>query len=306
MLNEENLSILVINSLGFLLTIIVIIVNLKTKNKDFSTYSITILISYDILMAFIGILSTFGINSTYCSVVIFFQQYARIFHVFLIFFIGFSLYSIIVKEKEISFKTIKVFLATSNVFSLAISSAFIILNLFKNIFGICVVDDTITDQMMIAYGIGIVLPSALTQGFIIYYYYNIRLKLKAETGIHNLKCNRNRIFAKRLIGYCVLFTFYSVPLLIVIIEREIVHATDDDRYFIETVALDLYPILNSLMYGLTKSSKRNLFNICIKDDNFEDQCDIINQMRQEGVLKPRFYLDLIDQSESKIFQALGS
>ena len=160
--------------------------------------------------------------------------------------------------------------------------------------------------MIIAYGIGIVLPSALTQGFIIYYYYKIRLKLKAEAGIHNLKCNRNRIFAKRLIGYCVLFTFYFVPFLIVIIEREIVHSTDDERYFIETIALELYPILNSLMYGLTKSSKRNLFNICIKDDNFEDQCDIINQMRQEGVLKPRFYLDLIDQSESKIFQSLDS
>ena len=306
MLNEEKISILVINSIGFLFTITVLIINLRAKHKDFSTYSIIILISYDILMAFIGILSTFGINSTYCSLLIFFQGYVRIFHVFLIFFIGFSLYSIIVKEKEISFKTIKVFLAISNVLSLAISSLSIILNLSNNRFGYCVVDDTITTRMIIAYGIGIVLPSALTQGYIIYYYYKIRLKLKAEAGIHNLKCNRNRIFAKRLIGYCVLFTFYSVPLLIVIIEREIVHATDDDRYFIETVALDLYPILNSLMYGLTKSSKRNLFNICIKDDNFEDQCDIINQMRQEGVLKPRFYLDLIDQSESKIFQALGS
>ena len=172
--------------------------------------------------------------------------------------------------------------------------------------GYCAIDDLMTDQELIIFGIGIILPSVLTQGFIIYYYYEIRMKLKAEAGIYNLKCTRKRIFAKRLIGYCVLFTFYFMPFLIVIAERKIQYAEDDQRYFIETISVGLYPILNSLMYGFTKSSKRNLFSVCIKNDNFEDQQDMINEMRMEGILQPRFYLDLIDESESQIFQSLDS
>ena len=92
MLNEERVSILVINSLGFLFTLTAFILNLKTKYKDFSNYSIMILISYDVLMALVGVLSVFGKNSLYCFMVIFFLGYARICHIFLIFFIGFSLY----------------------------------------------------------------------------------------------------------------------------------------------------------------------------------------------------------------------
>ena len=307
MLNEEQVWILIVNLLGFSFAITVFVINLKARYKDFSNYAIMTLISYDMLMASAGVVAVFGKKSLYCPVVIFFLSYGRICHTFLVLFIGFSLYSIIVKEKEISFAAFMVYLAASNILTLAINTLIVAFSPIGFRYGYCVIEKFIRFHELVIFGIGVFLPSVLTQGFIIYFYCTIRAKLKAEADIYDLKCIRKRIFAKRLIGFSVLFTFYFVPFLIAMIGESQTKNNDYERqYFTQTIALGLYPILNSLMYGFTKSSTRNLFSICIKNDHFEDQQSVINEMRKEGILQPRFYLDLIDESESNIFHRLNS
>ena len=215
------------------------------------------------------------------------------------FLMGYSLFSVIVKEKDLNIVFVKTIIAIGNVFAVSFALASILLNSTHSNLGFCVLEDSLSDEELILFAIGVIFPSSLVLIFIIYYYYNIRLKLKADAEVSNLKSARNRIFAKRLLGYCMIFIFYFIPFLIVVEERKIQHANSNQRYWIEMVAVGLYPILNSLMYGSTKSIRRNLFNICIKGHQFDVEQEMINEMREEGILQPRYYLDLIDESKVK-------
>ena len=303
MLNGERVLILVINSLGFILALIALILILKTKYKDFSNYAVMMLISYDLTTAFFGILGAFGTGSIYCNIVLFFLFYARQCHAFLIFLIGYSLFSVIVKEKDLNIVFVKIIIVIGNIFTISFALASILLNSNHSNLGFCVLENSLSVEEIILFLIGAIFPSALVLISIIYYYYNIRLKLKAEAEVSNLKSTRNRIFAKRLLGYCLIFIFYFIPFLIVVEERKIQHANSRQRYLIQMVAVGLYPILNSLMYGSTKSIRRNFFNMCIKGQQFDVEEEMINEMREEGILQPRYYLDLIDESESQIINS---
>ena len=55
------------------------------------------------------------------------------------------------------------------------------------------------------------------------------------------------------------------------------------------------------MYGFTKSFTRNIFSICIKSPKFDLQEETLFLLRSEQELRPRYYLDLLGESESVIF-----
>ena len=294
MLNFDRIFILAINALGLLLSLFVFIAIVKTKYKDFSNYTILMLISYDILQATAGILGIFGNDSMSCETIIFFLIYARQCHVLLIFLIGFSLFRYIARENKLSRKVFMTIFLVGNLYAVLYGFLSVFLNKTNSKLGVCILNDPVTTAEMINFIFGDILPSATVEILIIYYYYEIGVRLKNEASIVNLNCSRSRVFAKRLLGYCFVFSLYFLPFLVVFFEG--------DYYLSEMALIGFYPVANSLMYGSTQSTKKNIFNICIKNDPFDDdQEKTIDELRNGGMLHPRFYLDLIGVSESEIF-----
>ena len=294
--------ILVASSMGLASSISVFALALKAKHKDFCNYAILMLIIYDILMDTFGLIGVFGTSRLYCEVTMFFIMYARDCHTILIFFMAYSLYTMIVREKMISIPFIWKTLAFGNLLAICISALVILEGQTSINPGFCILEDGLSNEQLALNLCTFLIPSIIVLVFIVYYYCHIRSKLKVEADICRLSCTKRRIFAKRLLGYCFVYTFYFLPYLVITIIKLIHYSNSNVYYVIEMSSICWYPMFNSLMYGLTKSSRKNLFNICIKNLNYDDEQELLYEMRNEGILQPRFYLDLLDEPESLIFE----
>ena len=294
MLNENTIVICAINSLALVLSLLVFTLILKTEYKDFSNYAILLLILSDIFMACFGILGAFETSMLSCKIILCFRAYFRQCHVFLIFLIGFTLFSVIVKDKKLNVTLTLLIFVLGNICCIIVAIISISFDKTNINSSYCIFDDELTDENLEIFGFGMVIPSVFVQLLIIYYYYKIRLKLKEEAGIYNLKCTRNRIFAKRVLGYCMVFGFFFIPFFIMIYERKISHKNSSERYLTEMVCICIYQILNLLIYGSVKSSTRHIAKIFMTNYDFDELEAIVNEMRQENILHPRFYLDLLE------------
>ena len=56
-----------------------------------------------------------------------------------------------------------------------------------------------------------------------------------------------------------------------------------------------------MLYGFTQSSKRVLRYVISNDFEYNREEDILHELRKEDFILPRFYLDLIDETEDRIF-----
>ena len=294
--------ILIASALGLASSLSVFVLALRTKHKDFYNYAILILISYDILMSSFGLIGVFGNSQLYCDITIFFVAYARYCHTLIIFLMAHSLYVMIVREKHIKFTYTGIILAIGNILAISFSIFVILIGQTSSKPGFCILDSVLSLGQLIINISTFIIPSIIVLVFIIYYYYKIRIKLKQEATICKLNCIRRRIFATRLLGYCFVYALYFLPYIVVICIKMIQYSNTDMYYIIEMNCICWYPLLNSLMYGLTKSSRKNLFRICIKNLTYDDEQELLYEMRTEGILKPRFYLDLLDEPESLIFE----
>ncbi|OMJ67748.1 hypothetical protein SteCoe_35012 [Stentor coeruleus] len=284
-------------SAGIFCSTLVLIQLLIIKYKDLANKVIFLLILTDLLMGLISICLALNFQDLYCKVTIFFASLIRNIHKFIVLFISYTLYRIIVQNKSITSKVVKFYTFFVLFYSIA-QSVFVVL-LLNNVGGqtFCILDNNsilstwyvICSEYFFTFAILVLIT---------YFYLCIRKHLIYEIKNTNCSIIGKRIFAKRLIGFCFVFSFAIVPSAIVVLLMIFGILKDQEiSYDLATIFYAWYPFFDSLMYGFTKSFKKNIFNLCMKDPDFESQEEIFYLMRQENMLKPRFYLDLIEKTE---------
>ena len=131
-------------------------------------------------------------------------------------------------------------------------------------------------------------------------YWDIRKVLITEI----MKCERvfiqKREFFKRIYGYPFIFLIFGVNSFFYLIEIQY-RRTSQTFQAIRMLITSFYPCINSIFYGLTQSSRRVLKSLLTKHSEYKTEENILNELRQEEYILPRFYLDLLDEPESQIF-----
>jgi hypothetical protein len=92
-----------------------------------------------------------------------------------------------------------------------------------------------------------------------------------------------------MINNC-LYLFFIIGLFVEIYDKIAVQIIVTLVYFI------LYPITNSIVYGLTNSTKKFMYALCLRDETYDENEELENQLRNENLLAPRVYADLITSS----------
>lgn len=284
-------------SLGIFCSVIVLINTIVIKYKDMANIMIFWLVLTDLLMASISIFLFFDINKLYCSIIIFFAMLFRSLNKFISLFISYALYQAIVRNRLISYLFLKYYVLLSIIFSIAqVAFGVLMLNPYSDE-NYCISGESTANELIYfittEYAITFIILIV-----VIYLCLAIRNTIKQEVQNSNLLSSKRRFFAKRLIGYCIVFSFTFIP-YVIIKGCEITDTIKNKELLRQIVNLFYawYPFLDSAMYGLTKSFKRNIFNLCWKNTRFETEEEFLYIMRQENMLRPRFYQDLAGQSE---------
>jgi hypothetical protein len=58
-----------------------------------------------------------------------------------------------------------------------------------------------------------------------------------------------------------------------------------------------YPIFNSVLYGITKSTKKFMCAFLLRDNNYQEEEEILKILRDSNLLREQYYLDLISRTE---------
>ncbi|OMJ67746.1 hypothetical protein SteCoe_35010 [Stentor coeruleus] len=292
-----RIFIIIGSCLGFISSTLVIIELCWIKYKDLASLLIFFLMITDIVMELMLPFILY-LESSYgclCSIIVgaIFKQL----HKYIIFFIAYSMYHVIVKEKNISFKIIICYL----IFAFTLSAFIGIVNaiiLTVEINEICIMS---TESNTVIYYISLIweyFSDFVVLVSLYFFYMKIKNILKKEAENCNLKSARKRIFAKRLFGYCAIFGFYILPYLL----GQILYGLGQVKNTIVFqellwLAYSWYPLLDSMIYGFTKSFKKNIFNCIWKSPDFDTIEETLQILREENILRPRFYLDMIEESE---------
>ena len=144
------------------------------------------------------------------------------------------------------------------------------------------------------------IPHLLILILIIVYYWHIRKALIVEIDRCDDIATQKRNLFKRLFGYPVIFFMISMTFVLVAIEfafPQTIETLEDARLILSSY----YPLINSMLYGFTQSSKRVLRYVISNDFEYNREEDILHELRKEDFILPRFYLDLIDETEDRIF-----
>ncbi|OMJ83663.1 hypothetical protein SteCoe_15391 [Stentor coeruleus] len=287
------------NCLSSLVSCLVIIQLCLIKYKDLSNKLLLIFMPIDLAMGIVGILMILPINIELCSATIWLLFIIRDIHRYFVLLISIVMYLNIVKSKPIS----KIFLIFYSIFcailtiiKLAVFFSKAEMIIYNNLCFIYPHTNEIENWLII---IDEIAPDIIIFIIIAYLNNKIRLTLISEAINCNIISTSKRFFAKRLIGYGFVFTLFFVPLCIILIVV-LMHAYTD-KMLIDYMMLEFYswyPLFNTMIYGCTKSFKRNLFNFIIPSPDFDTQEEILNLMREENFLKPRFYLDMMSISDS--------
>ena len=277
-------------------TVVVMYTLLHIHFKDFSTeirlYSTVIDFTFCILTSFILFISG-NIQACIADISFYFSTYA---HSIWIFYMSFSMYQIIYMKKSKSQANVKYIFALN----LLLSGITSIL-LFFNVSTInCVI--YFDKSFYIFFIISMLLPQVVVFISIIVFYYFIKRALWIE--IHKIDdfCNQNRNYFIRLFGYPIIYIILiacTVLSLCGILHSDLIFYLSQIRFILYAY----YPLLNSIFYGVTQSSKRLLKAAFYQDSNYNEQEQILHHLRTEEEILPRYYLDLIGESEESIFNS---
>ncbi|OMJ67747.1 hypothetical protein SteCoe_35011 [Stentor coeruleus] len=303
MLNWMSYGIIIGSCTSSFSALLVLIELCCLKYKDLSNTMIFFLMIIDLFISFTRLAIMYPISSLWCACSQTTWVVFRQWHKYLVFFIAYSMHCIIVKEKNISLRCLKYYLA----FTLLLSLSAGILNYMfikVEIESICVL---LLDVNASIYYLIFALeytPDFFILIFLCFYYGRIKNVLKKEIMVCNLKSARKRFFAKRLFGYCFMFCLYIFPYFII----EMVNDYEHDRNagsLEETLSMiySWYPFMDALVYGFTKSFKKNILNLIWKSPKFDTTQETLQVLREGQILRPRYYLDLAEISEpSSIFK----
>ena len=80
--------------------------------------------------------------------------------------------------------------------------------------------------------------------------------------------------------------------------------TDNAKFFIYfgESCFAIYPAINSLFYGVTQSSKRFMYALCLKEGKYNEEEEFLAELRASNIINPRYYLDLISLSEVQLLE----
>ena len=169
-------------------------------------------------------------------------------------YISYVLYTIIVKQNTRVQNTLIKFTIGSNAISVLAP------------FGLAIGCDSFNyhwyDLYITCYSIIGLFISPLICILIFYWYYLTRKTLKAENSLFLDKNKVKRLFAKHLIIYPLIYTFF---LLIIIADAIASYMQEKytEEYIIGFFSFGIYPILNSLSYGFTQSFRRIMGAVCL-------------------------------------------
>ena len=286
-------------SLSFTSSTILIVLLSRINYKDHST-------KLRIYLALIDIISSISLaipfipesNPLYICAYNSLYYFVIMFHGFWVYFISLSLYLIIVHKQD----TLKQFTSASFfVFALISSGATILPLMLPYDDQDCFVLNN-PHSMFIYLIITLISFEMLILIFISYFYILIRRTLKSEISKIDTKSRSNRLLCLRLLGYPILFfvftLFSELNLFQYLLSNQ---KTSFELYEIRIIVIVYYPLFNSLLYGYTKSSKKYLWYLLLKMPDYKESQEILNDIREVGLIQDRVFLDLADISESDIF-----
>jgi hypothetical protein len=281
----------VLLSLAVLLSVSILILLCQIKFKDFSIVLKIQLITYDIIQEISAILISYYLPYTVSSFsfvdfcVLIPLIYARFIHGLLIFYISWVLFKLVVQKSAISNKHALVFALASNCASFLLCAVSLIISYYsQNIFLV----------YKIIYIVFLDVPSLLIEFVLVYYYFRIRKTLKDEYMQNNTVAKNNRKIAAQLLGYPLVFSLWNLCYVFYLLYFTAGFSNSVIGLGIGLFTFALYPILNSVAYGLSRSTKRLLFAMCLKDKSYESESELEENLRMHGLLEPRALVDLVN------------
>ena len=190
--------------------------------------------------------------------------------------------------------TLKAFIIL-NAISFFIAS--IVLIIYKNDQVCIILFDTV--DSIIYSSITLVLFDIITLVIISYLFYQIRKSLTGEIKKITLASQKKRFYMKKLISYPIIYIAMLLFNCLILFQI----AIRDYSYtflYIRCIALSFFPLVNSLMYGLTTSSARTLCNLCIDSSDFEQDESFYHEMRRAGEIWSRYFFDLLEVTEKDL------
>ena len=147
--------------------------------------------------------------------------------------------------------------------------------------------------------IAIILPQIIVLLLIVYYYYWIRISLNAQIADANSLAHTNKRNFRRIYGYSIVYLLMAIANIIYLIQ----YYFPKYKYKVGIARLIIYgyyPLFNSLVYGMTQSSKEVLEGIIQKDSDYLKIEEQLNKLRDEQTILPRPFFDLAGISDHKI------
>ena len=280
--------------LGLVASIIVLISLIKLPFKDISTELRKYSTISDIVLIAVFFNSFFARTSIDLCVEYFLYTFAYNVHVYWIFYISYVMHKIIYLKKPHDERSIGLYFV-----GLVLLAAGGVIALFS-IAGEGICDRKYLASAFYFYIIGFLIPNIILLILILIFYRNIRNSLRAEIRNSEESMKKCRGLFIRVYGYPIIFFFTSLVAILSGVEWADPKVTSILQ-LIRYIIMSYYPLMNSIFYGLTQSSKRVLKFLIIKDFDYIIEQDCLNALRIENYLLPRFYLDLIDQPEDGIF-----
>lgn len=279
--------------LSLILSFLVLFLLLRVNYKDCTIRMRIILTLYDIFLEFSNIIFfTSNLPLPFSIILEMLYLYSRIIHTMVIFYMSYALHYIIVKKENNTNqipKMIKNFMLISNTLALILAILGVIL-LYSELF--VGKEDVIIGEIYYAVTF---LPNIVLFVLVLYYYSRVRRKLKNEVQSSILQNVMKRFFAKRLILYPIVYMFMIIGYTIYYFFTYFVLDSSSDYVIIgDQFIFIIYPLINSLLYGITTRSKTHLWALCIKDSYYQEQLKEIQFLEENNLIPPSFYFELIE------------
>ena len=154
----------------------------------------------------------------------------------------------------------------------------------------------------------VILPEFIILVLILHYYSHIRATLKIQIQGCELLYNTNRNYFKRIYGYNIIYILFFISNATYFIQYYFQENSMTISEFRITF-LGFYPLMNSMIYGMTESSKNTLKNAISNNPSYFEYEETLQKLRDEQIILSRPFFDIIgvsDQSMLKKYDFINS
>jgi hypothetical protein len=227
----------------------------------------------------------------YSALIMSLLLYTRTLHTLLIITIAWCLFTIIVRQDISINQKLGNFTIITNTISGFIVLIFNIVYLSTNRIS--------NHDLMNIENMFFLLPAPIILIFIAYLYIKVRKTLKNELESQSQLSCCKRIFAKHLIAYPLNYSFMVLLSILIVLNLLTQSESTARTLFIvaDFLFYVLYPILNSILYGITKSTQKFMCAFLLKDKNYHEDEELLKILRDTNLLREQYYLDLISMTE---------